>query len=155
MDRTQGRRLVDGLRAAGLDVTTFADVWGDHAARRSDVDWIRWAAAHRRVALTADESIGYLEAKRHAILASRLQVLCFPQGGLPVAERLRRVLALAGAIDRLATRRPGPWLATLYDDRLIVTWPTREQRPGPGAAGLPPEPRPDTTPEQPPEPSGP
>lgn len=115
------------LRDAGLDVTTLADVWGQQAAQRSDVDWIRWAAAHRRVAFTADESIRYLRAKRDAVLSARLQVFCFPHTSLDVAEQVARTLRLAGSMRRLAADRPGPWLATLYDDRLSVTWPARDR----------------------------
>lgn len=123
VDRTLGRRFVERVRAGGLEVTTMADVWGDGCAARSDVDWIRWAGARRRVALTADESIRYLRAKRDAIVAVRLQVFCFPHSALPVAEQVRRVLALRSAMERLAAERPGPWLAALYDGRAAVTWP--------------------------------
>ena len=119
------------LRDAGIDVTTLADVWGEQAAQRSDVDWIRWAAAHRRVALTADESIRYLRAKREAIMAVRLQVFCFPHTGVTVDEQVRRVRRLSGAMRRAADR-PGPWLAVLYEDRLAVSWPERP-RPRPPA----------------------
>lgn len=101
----------------------MADIWGAAAAERSDVDWIRWAAAHRRVVLTADESIRYLRAKRDALLAVRLQAFCFPHVDLTLAEQVRRVLALTPAMRRLAAQRPGPWVATLYDDRVAVTWP--------------------------------
>ncbi len=113
------------LRDAGIDVTTLADVWGQQAAQRSDVDWIRWAAAHRRVALTADESIRYLKAKREAIMAVRLQVFCFPHTGITVAEQVRRVHRLTGAMRRLTAERAGPWLAVLYEDRLALSWPER------------------------------
>jgi len=123
VDRTLGRRFVEQLRSGGLEVTTLADVWGDGAGQRTDVDWIRWAGARRRVALTADESIRYLRAKRDAILAVRLQVCCFPHNNLTAAEQARRVLSLRPAIERLAAERSGPWLAALYDDRVAVTWP--------------------------------
>lgn len=115
-------------------MTTLDDVWAQDAAQRSDVDWIRWAAAHRRVAFTADESIRYLKAKREAILSARLQVFCFPHTGIDVAEQVRRTVRLAGSMRRLATERPGPWLAVLYDDRLAVSWPDRRPAP-PGAPG--------------------
>lgn len=116
VDRTLGRRFVERLRAAGIQVTTLDDVWGEAAAQRTDVDWIRWAGAHRRVALTADESIRFLKAKRDAIETARLQVFCFPHNCLVVAERVRRVLALTPAMERLVGQRPGPWLAALYAD---------------------------------------
>ena len=124
VDRTHGLRFVEQLRAAGLEVTTMADIWGDAAGERSDVDWIRWAGARRRLALTADDSIHLLRAKRDAILTVRLQIACFPHGNLTVAERARRVLTLHPAIQRLVTERPGPWLAVLYDDRVTLTWPS-------------------------------
>lgn len=126
MDRTQGRRLVEELRAAGLEVTTPADVWGEGAAQRTDVDWIRWAGAHRRIALTADESIGHLAAKRDALVAVRLQVFCFPHNSLTLAERVRRVLARRGSMQRLVDERPGPWIAVLYDGHLAVRWPPEQ-----------------------------
>ena len=123
VDRTLGRRFVERLRAAGLEVTTLADVWGEGAAQRTDVDWIRWAGARRRVALTADESVRHLRAKRDAILAVRLQVCCFPHHSLTAEEQADRVLSLRPSIERLATERPGPWLAALYDGRVTLTWP--------------------------------
>jgi PIN like domain len=126
VDRTLGRRFVERLRAGGLDVTTMADIWGEGAAQRSDVDWIRWAGARRRVALTADESIHFLRAKRDAVVAVRLQIFCFPHTVLPVGEQARRVLSLHPAMERLAADRPGPWLATLYDDRTAITWPSHD-----------------------------
>ncbi|HEY3261600.1 MAG TPA: hypothetical protein VGJ95_15255 [Pseudonocardiaceae bacterium] len=125
MDRTHGRRFVEQLRAGGLEVTTMADVWGIGAAERSDVDWIRWAGARRRVAVTADDSIHFLRAKRDAIVAVRLQVFCFPRHVLPVAEQARRVLALQPSMQRLAADRPGPWVAVLYDNRATITWPAQ------------------------------
>jgi hypothetical protein len=135
VDRTLGARFVERVRGAGIDVTTLADVWGEQAAQRSDVDWIRWAAAHRRVAFTADESIRYLRAKRDAILSARLQVFCFPHIGIDVAEQVRRAVRLTGSMRRLATERPGPWLAVLYDDRIAVSWPTPAPSPARPASG--------------------
>lgn len=123
VDRTQGRRFVEQVRAAGIDLATLEDVWGADAAQRSDVDWIRWAGAHRRAALTGDESIRFLRAKREAILAVRLQVFCFPHHSLDVAERVRRVVTLAGSMRRLVAERPGPWVAALYEGRVQVSWP--------------------------------
>jgi hypothetical protein len=123
VDRTHGRRFVEQLRAGGLEVTTMTDVWGAGAAERSDVDWIRWAGARRRAALTADDSIHHLRAKRDAIQAVRLQIFAFPHGNLTVAEQARRVLALRPSMERLAAERPGPWVAVLYDGRVAVTWP--------------------------------
>lgn len=123
VDRTHGRRFVEQLRAGGIEVTTMADVWGASAAERSDVDWIRWAGARRRVALTADDSIRFLRAKRDAIQAVRLQVFYFPHSTLTVAEQARRVLALRSSMERLAAERPGPWLAVLSATRAIPTWP--------------------------------
>ena len=131
VDRTHGRRFVEQLRAAGLDVTTMADVWGDGAAQRTDLDWIRWAGARRRIALTADDSIHLLRAKRETIQAVRLQVFCFPHGNLPVADRVRRVLRRRSAMARLAADHPGPWLAVLYDDRAAITWPPPAAAPTP------------------------
>jgi len=124
VDRTHGRRFVEQLRAGGLEVTTMADVWGAGAAERSDVDWIRWAGARRRVAITADDSIHFLRAKRDAIQAVRLQIFCFPHSSLTVAEQVRRVLTLRPSMERLAAERPGPWVAVLYDGRAAITWPT-------------------------------
>lgn len=122
-DRTHGQRFVGLLRAGGLEVTTMADVWGEGACERTDLDWIRWAGARRRLALTADDSVHFLRAKREAIQAVRLQIFAFPHGTLTVDEQARRVLALHPAIERLAADRRGPWLAVLYDDRIAVTWP--------------------------------
>jgi PIN like domain len=103
-------------------VTTPADVWGEGAAQRTDVDWIRWAGAHRRVALTADESILFLKAKRDAIVAVRLQAFCFPHHALAVSDQVGRVLAQQRAMRRLVAERPGPWLAALYDGHVEVKW---------------------------------
>jgi hypothetical protein len=122
-DRTHGRRFVELLRAGGLDVTTMADVWGEGAVRRSDLDWIRWAGARRRVALTADDSIRLLRAKREALVAVRLQVFCFPHGALSVDDQVRRLLSRRSTIARLVAERPGPWLAVLYDARTTIAWP--------------------------------
>jgi len=124
VDRTNGRRFVGALRAAGVSVVTLADVWGEPQAQDiPDPTWISYAAERGYTALTADDDLRYAPSNKQALTNSGLRVLCFPNGNLPWRTQVGRVLAHLLEIDRLITEVPGPWMAKLYGDGVKIVWP--------------------------------
>lgn len=112
------------LRAADLDVTTLADIWGEEAAQRvPDDEWIRYAGERAMIALTADDAIRYYPPNKEALLGSSLRVFCFPHGNLTWRSQVERILGNRHRMERYVAEMPGPWLAKLYSDQVEVVWP--------------------------------
>ncbi len=124
VDRTNGRRFVGALRAAGVSVVTLADVWGEQQAQDiPDPMWISHAAERGYTGLTADDDLRYAPSNKQALTNSGLRVFCFPNGNLPWRTQVGRVLAHLLEIDRLVTDVPGPWMAKLYGYGVEIVWP--------------------------------
>lgn len=123
VDRSLGRSIAHGLRKAGLNVRTMADVYGEEAAQRlPDEVWLSDAGRHGWIVLTKDDAIRRRPAERDALIAASARVFCLTAAQLRGSEQLERFLENRERILRQAAR-PGPYIYGVYSQRLQRLWP--------------------------------
>jgi aryl-alcohol dehydrogenase-like predicted oxidoreductase len=107
VDRSLGRSIVDGLRAAGLTVHSMADVYGEGRAQRlPDEVWLRDAGKRSWVVLTKDDAIRRRPAERDAMIDAAARVFCLTTAKLRGVEQTERFVHNRHRIIRQA-RKPG------------------------------------------------
>jgi len=99
VDRSLGKSIVEGLRAAGLN------------------DWI---------VLTKDDAIRRRPAERDALIDAAVRVFCLTTAQLRGSEQTERFIRNRRHILRQA-RRPGPYIYGVYSDGLRRLWPAATQ----------------------------
>jgi hypothetical protein len=123
VDRSLGRSIVDGLRAAGLIVYSMADIYGeDQAQRLTDEVWLRDAGKHCWVVLTKDDAIRRRPAERDAMIDATARVFCLTTAKLRGVEQTERFVQNRHRIVRQA-RKPGPYIYGVYEKSLKRLWP--------------------------------
>lgn len=123
VDRSLGKSIVEGLRAAGLIVHSMADIYGEEAAQLLlDEVWLRDAGTNDWVVLTKDDAIRRRPAERDALIEAKARVFCLTSAQLRGAEQLERFLLNRGRILRRA-RKPGPYIYGVYGSGLRRLWP--------------------------------
>lgn len=123
VDRSLGKSIVAGLRAAGLLVHSMADVYGEKAAQRlPDEVWLRDAGRNDWIVLTKDDAIRRRPAERDALIEAKVRVLCLTTAQLRGAEQTERLLVNRNRILRQA-RKPGPYIYGVYESGLRRLWP--------------------------------
>lgn len=77
VDRSLGKSIVEGLRAAGLTVHSMADVYGEKRSQRLDDEiWLRDAGKNDWIVLTKDDAIRRRPAERDALTEAGARVFC-------------------------------------------------------------------------------
>lgn len=111
VDRSLGRRLFpDGLRAAGIPLSTLAEVYGIPADETvSDVTWLHRAGAEGWPVLMKDDRIRYRPAEREALVRAGVVAFCLAGGNLRAAAMAEMVVSQIDPIRRICSR-PGPSL---------------------------------------------
>jgi PIN domain-containing protein len=124
VDRSLSQALLPAeLRAAGLTVHTLAEVYGERAAQETeDTAWIALAAQRGWVVLTKDDRIRRRPAERQAIEDGKVRVFCLTNAGLTFAGQASYFVANRFRIIQ-ASRKPGPYLYGVYQDRIRKLWP--------------------------------
>ena len=123
VDRSLGKSIVAGLRAAGLVVRSMADVYGEKAAQRlPDEVWLRDAGQNDWVVLTKDDAIRRRPAERDALAEAKVRVFCLTTAQLRGSEQVERFLVNRNRILRQA-RKPGPYIYGVYESGLRRLWP--------------------------------
>jgi aryl-alcohol dehydrogenase-like predicted oxidoreductase len=123
VDRSLGRSIVDGLRAAGLTVHSMADVYGEGRAQRlPDEVWLRDAGKRSWVVLTKDDAIRRRPAERDAMIDAAARVFCLTTAKLRGVEQTERFVHNRHRIIRQA-RKPGPYIYGVYEKGLKRLWP--------------------------------
>jgi hypothetical protein len=123
VDRSLGKSIVAGLRAAGLQVLSMADVYGEKAAQLlPDEVWLRDAGENDWVVLTKDDVIRRRPAERDALTEAEVRVFCLTNRNMRAAAQTERFVANRHRIVRQA-RKPGPYIYGVYDKRLQRLWP--------------------------------
>jgi hypothetical protein len=111
------------LRGAGLTVRTLTEVYGERAAQGTeDTAWIALAAQRGWVVLTKDDRIRRRPAERQATEDGKVRVFCLTNAGLTFAEQAGCFIGNRFRIIQ-ASRKPGPYLYGVYQDRLRKLWP--------------------------------
>jgi PIN like domain len=127
VDRSLGKSIVEGLRAAGLTVHSMADVYGEKQAQRlADETWLRDAGKYDWIVLTKDDAIRRRPAERDALIDAAVRVFCLTTAQLRGSEQTERFVRNRRHILRQA-RRPGPYIYGVYSDGLRRLWPTTVQ----------------------------
>lgn len=123
VDRSLGKSIVEGLRAAGLTVHSMADVYGeDRAQRLPDEVWLGDAGAKGWVVLTKDDAIRRRPAERDAMIAAAVRVFCLTTAQLRGADKTRRFVTNRHRIVR-QSRNAGPYIYGVYETGLKRLWP--------------------------------
>jgi hypothetical protein len=125
VDRSLGKSVVSGLRAAGLLIYSMADIYGEERAQGlSDEEWLSDAGANDWVVLTKDRAIRRRPSEREALMAAGVRVFCVTSANLRGAEQLER---LERNLDRILRQamRPGPYIYGVYDSEIRRLWPER------------------------------
>jgi hypothetical protein len=123
VDRSLGKSIVEGLRAAGLTVLSMADVYGEERAQRlPDEVWLRDAGEKGWVVLTKDDAIRRRPAERDAMIAAAVRVFCLTTAQLRGAEQTERFVANRHRIVR-QSRKTGPYIYGVYEKGLKRLWP--------------------------------
>lgn len=124
LDRSLGHHIVAGaLRAAGLDVITLADHYGEqHAQQVPDEQWLSLAGQNDWIVLHKDDRIRRRPAELAAIQANRVRVFCITNANLTGPQMAERYLANLERIER-AARRDGPYVYGVYEQTIIRLWP--------------------------------
>src|SRR5689334_18963649 len=115
VDRSLGKSLVAGLRAAGLRVRSMADVYGEKAAQLlADEVWLRDAGENDWVVLTKDDAIRRRPAERDALTEAEVRVFCLTNRNMRAAAQTERFVVNRHRIVRQA-RKPGPYIYGVYE----------------------------------------
>lgn len=123
VDRSLGKSIVKGLRAAGLTVHSMADVYGERRAQRlPDEVWLRDAGKNDWIVLTKDDAIRRRPAERDALTEAAVRVFCLTNRNLRGAEQTERFVTNRHRILRQA-RKPGPYIYGVYAEGLKRLWP--------------------------------
>lgn len=123
VDRSLGKSIVAGLRSAGLNARSMADVYGEQRAQAlPDEIWLRDAGEKGWVVLTKDDAIRRRPAERDALVAAAVRVFCLTTAQLRGEEQIARFVANRNRIVRQA-RKPGPYIYGVYETGLKRLWP--------------------------------
>lgn len=124
LDRSLGRHIVAGaLRAAGLDVITLADHYGEqHSQQVPDERWLALAGENDWIVLHKDHRIRRRPAELAAIETARARVFCITNANLTGPQMAARYLANLERILR-AARRDGPYIYGVYEQTITRLWP--------------------------------
>lgn len=123
VDRSLGKSIVEGLRAAGLTVHSMADIYGEKRAQLlADEVWLRDAGKNNWIVLTKDDAIRRRPAERDALTEAAVRVFCLTNRNMRGAEQTARFVSNRHQILRQA-RRPGPYIYGVYEKGLKRLWP--------------------------------
>lgn len=123
VDRSLGKSIVEGLRAAGLTAHSMADIYGEKRAQRlADEVWLRDAGDNDWVVLTKDDAIRRRPAERDALTEASVRVFCLTNRNLRGAEQTERFVSNRHRILR-QSRKAGPYIYGVYEKGLKRLWP--------------------------------
>jgi PIN like domain len=123
VDRSLGKSIVEGLRAAGLTVHSMADVYGEKRAQGlADEVWLQDAGKNDWIVLTKDDAIRRRPAERDALTKAAVRVFCLTNRNMRGAEQTERFVSNRDRILRQA-RKPGPYIYGVYAEGVRRLWP--------------------------------
>lgn len=128
VDRSLGKSIVFGLRAAGLHVHSMADIYGEGKAQRlADETWLTDAGQNEWVVLTKDDAIRRRPNERDALIEAQARVFCLTNRNLRGAQQLERFLENRARILRQA-EKPGPYIYGVHEKSIKRLWPPPAQK---------------------------
>jgi len=123
VDRSLGKSIVEGLRAAGLSVRSMAEVYGEKPGQLlADEVWLRDAGENDWIVLTKDDAIRRRPAERDALTEAAVRVFCLTNRNMRGEEQTERFVSNRHRILRQA-RKSGPYIYGVYEKGLKRLWP--------------------------------
>lgn len=123
LDRSLGKRLVPGgLRSAGWNLRTLAEVYGSREERVPDEEWLERCGREGWVVLTKDGRIRYRPAEIEAIRRNGVKAFVVARGGLTAASQVSRFIANAERIEA-ACQAEGPFVYAVHERRIEQLYP--------------------------------
>lgn len=102
----------------------MASVYGADAEERIDDEtWLQRAGHERWIVLTKDTRIRRRPGELEAIKRYRVRVFCITTANLTGDQQRDRLLTNMNRILQ-RSRRPGPRIWAVYDERVQQIWPT-------------------------------
>lgn len=124
IDRSLGRHLIpDALFEAGFEVHTMLSVYGIGIEETvADEIWLERVGTEGWVALTKDKRIRHRINELIAVQAHAVRLFYLVAGGLTGPQQRDRLLK---NVHRIAqhSRKRGPWMRAIYEDRVDQVWP--------------------------------
>lgn len=105
IDRNLGTRVLPGaLRAAGWDVVTLAEAFGEQAGQATrDEEWLEYAGRENLAVLMKDKHIRYRSAETAALVSHGVAAFCLSKGSLDGEQQAALFLQHEARIMDLAT----------------------------------------------------
>jgi hypothetical protein len=124
VDRSLGLHVVPSrLRAAGLQIVTLADIYGEQAAQAArDEEWLQLAGERDLVVLTNDRAIRRRTDERATVERFGVRVFCVAGSPMTGEETAERLLTNRHRIVQ-RSRRPGSWICHVYATSIEQKWP--------------------------------
>lgn len=102
------------LRAAGIDLTTMRDHYGEQRAQQvSDREWIALVAERKWIGFNKDANIRRNALERQTVLDTGARLFCVPRADILAQDAAARFIANIEVIARAARSR-GPFIYTVH-----------------------------------------
>ncbi|KES07593.1 toxin-antitoxin system, toxin component, PIN family protein [Streptomyces toyocaensis] len=122
LDRNLGRRVAEGLKAAGWEVHRIGDVFPDDGQDIADEVWIAHGLDRSWVPLSKDGRIKTRDLEIRPVLDRQAVLFYLDNQQLRALDMVERLVAHEDAIHR-AVARGGPAAYAVRHDRIERTWP--------------------------------
>jgi PIN like domain len=106
------------LRAAGLELTTMAEHYGEARSQRvADTEWIKLTAERGWIGFHKDAQIRRNEVERIAVIDSGARMFCVPRADLSAADLAARFTSNIRAIAAAAAAE-GPFIYSVQAGKI-------------------------------------
>lgn len=122
LDRNLGRRVAEGLRAAGWKIHRIGDVFPDDGQDIADKVWITHGLDRNWVPLSKDGRIKTRDLEIRPVLERKAVLFYLDNQQLRSPDMVDRLVAHQDAIHR-AVAKGGPAAYAVRHDRIDRTWP--------------------------------
>lgn len=119
VDRSLGALQVPRfLRAAGIELTTMREHYGEEVGQRvDDIDWLIEIADREWIGFWKDAAINRNEAERETVIARGARLFVVPRADVTAAEVAARFTNNLDAITTAAAE-PGPFIYSVQLNRI-------------------------------------
>lgn len=106
------------LRAAGIELTTMREHYGENVGQSvDDVDWLIESADRGWIGFCKDAAIKRNEAERETVIARGARLFVVPRADVSAAEVAARFINNLTAITKAASQ-PGPFIYSVQLTRI-------------------------------------
>jgi hypothetical protein len=102
----------------------MADVYGERIGQGlSDTEWLHDAGQNGWVVLMKDDRIRYRPAELESLITSGVRAFCLTNANLRGADMAQRFVEQLPKIQKIASKRAGPYIYGVYADGVRPLWP--------------------------------